>query len=601
MFKGILPPRRIPSPEFTIVNPLAENGKENLPSPAAHHHLEASPNVKAKSSKAPAQEKSKRKKGDMTHTAPTTTDSTEREFDRLLDDLQIPSTLRPKLAGMEPSVKAAMLKSSHVLAPPAATTPAPARGLRRVQSGSSLNLDSPHKDAAAVPDQYHYHRPAKSISAQDAAAAAGPQHSRGLSVDVVSPPRRPKSRSGFAASATAGDLYGAARGKVFSPVQFVSLLTGKSSLGLEVDIVKKLRLMLRNEAASWSQDFLKAGGYSALLTRLNELLEVEWREEQHDDQLLHELLRCLKALSTSEIGCFALRSSCPIPFVQLVTLLYSDKKPGDVASRQLIVELLMILFDLYPPSSLPSAGSVPPRREVWETSPRHTITLPYPHQTLFSFLRALLLTPAPRAAEAPEVPLSPHEFIDALHRPRIYRTYLQELSDTCRDYFWIFCHPNNTIWVLSETDEARVEKPRAPGGMTGGVEFEAMSYLTTHLRLLNAFAKAAHELNLPKEHELSAHQLHLDLFLSGIERIILIARKASTTYYPTLHLEIARYVNLAGLARYELPWTLSRLVGPPPAALARTTKSTPHSPQPARAAPAPALPSPRRAEPLKID
>jgi hypothetical protein len=28
---------------------------------------------------------------------------------------------------------------------------------------------------------------------------------------------------------------------------------------------------------SWSQDFLKAGGYSALLTRLNELLEVEWR------------------------------------------------------------------------------------------------------------------------------------------------------------------------------------------------------------------------------------------------------------------------------------------------------------------------------------
>lgn len=28
---------------------------------------------------------------------------------------------------------------------------------------------------------------------------------------------------------------------------------------------------------SWSQDFFKAGGYSALLTRLNELLEVEWR------------------------------------------------------------------------------------------------------------------------------------------------------------------------------------------------------------------------------------------------------------------------------------------------------------------------------------
>jgi len=37
---------------------------------------------------------------------------------------------------------------------------------------------------------------------------------------------------------------------------------------------------------------------------------------------------------------------------------------------------------------------------------------------------------------------------------------------------------------------------------------------------LNAFAKAAQELNLPKENELSAYQLHADLFLSGIERII---------------------------------------------------------------------------------
>jgi len=83
MFKGILPPRRIPSSEFIIVNPLTENGKENLPSPAPHH-LEASPNAKAKSGKAAAQEKSKRRKGDMAHTAPTTTNSTEHEFDRLL-------------------------------------------------------------------------------------------------------------------------------------------------------------------------------------------------------------------------------------------------------------------------------------------------------------------------------------------------------------------------------------------------------------------------------------------------------------------------------------------------------------------------------------
>lgn len=97
-------------------------------------------------------------------------------------------------------------------------------------------------------------------------------------------------------------------------------------------------------------------------------------------------------------------------------------------------------------------------------------------------MRALLLTPAPPPSESPAAPISPHAFIESLHRPRIYKTYLQELSDVCRDYFWVFCHPNNTIWVLSETDEAKVEKPRAPGGMTGGVEFEAMGYFVSHPR-----------------------------------------------------------------------------------------------------------------------
>src|ERR1700729_488665 len=118
------------------------------------------------------------------------------------------------------------------------------------------------------------------------------------------------------------------------------------------------------------------------------------REEQHDDQILHELLRCFKALSTSEIGCFALRSSCPTPFVQLVSLLYSDKKPGDVATRQLIIELLLTLFDLYPASSLPSKNinRAHPRGASLPSNSLNSPTLPPPHATFYSLIRALLLT-----------------------------------------------------------------------------------------------------------------------------------------------------------------------------------------------------------------
>lgn len=234
---------------------------------------------------------------------------------------------------------------------------------------------------------------------------------------------------------------------------------------------------------SWTEEFLQEGGYDCLLSRLNEILEFEWREEQHDDQVLHALLQCFKALSTSDAGCSAIRSSYPAPFLQLITLIYSDKRPGEVATRQLIVEFLLLIFELYPSDSIASNGeSNGRRREMWEIRDPFTVNnnlvfLPYPHKSVFSLIRSLLLTPAPRGAEAPEVELSPHEFIESLHKPRIYKTFLHELSDVCRDYFWVFCHPSNVIWNLRECDETKAERPRAPGGMTGGVEAEAMRYM----------------------------------------------------------------------------------------------------------------------------
>jgi hypothetical protein len=216
------------------------------------------------------------------------------------------------------------------------------------------------------------------------------------------------------------------------------------------------------------------------------VLQFEWREEQHDDKLLHSFLECIKALSTSAVGCVAIRSVFPSPFSELITLLYSDKKPGEVATRHLIVELFQLLFDLFPTAALQSFNEQDRRREFWDdqdtlasSAYSSLVSLPHPHKNVFTLVRSLLLTPAPRAAEAPEVSVDPHEFIGSLHKPRIYKTYLQELSDLCRDYFWVFCHPNNTIWNLAECDEGKVERPRAPGGMTGGVEAEAMRYMVS--------------------------------------------------------------------------------------------------------------------------
>ncbi|KAJ7852060.1 armadillo-type protein [Mycena olivaceomarginata] len=626
MFKGILP-KRIASSDFTMVTSLADPpatapNKENQP--GAFKAPRAPTGKGIVQSRKRADTKSK-DRPPMVPEQPV--ESMEDAFDKLLEDLQIPSTLRPRLIGMESTVKAAMLKSSQTMAlaplplPLAASQEPPltprSAALRRTRSTESL--DSPrHASMEYQPPRAPalFGESARSGGASSVGpAAASPSrkssgHARGTSFDTMR--LFSQSQVHLPASVSVVDLTGKApkeRGaagkekvaKDISPTRFFSILSGTSSTQLDIENVKKLRLLLRNESASWSEEFLKLGGYAAMLTRLNEILEVEWREEQHDDQVLHELLRCFKALSTSSIGCFALRSSCPTPFVQLVALLYSDKKPGDVATRQLMVDLLLTLFELYPSSSLPALGARPyPRREAWETASTapassNLITFPAPHKNFYSLIRALLLTP-----RAPAVRVARDTHLPA-----------RELSDVCRDYFWVFCHPNNTIWILSETDEGRVEKPRAPGGMTGGVEFEAMGYFTTHLRLVNTIAKAAADLNLPKEDDHSAYRFHADLFLSGFERIILISRKASTTYYPTLHLELARYVAHCARAKYELPWPVSRLVGVPPPALAKNAssnapsaggRSTP-APQgsPTKRGGAPMLPSPRKVEPMKIN
>jgi hypothetical protein len=154
---------------------------------------------------------------------------------------------------------------------------------------------------------------------------------------------------------------------------------------------------------------------------------------------------------------------------------------------------------------------------------------------------------------------------------------------------------------------------------------------TTHLRFLNSIAKCVAALNMPKEHEHSAYRFHTDLFLSGLERVILvcsfcilldlqlttyaiqISRKASTTYYPTLHLELARYIDHAIQAGYELPYTVARLIGvpPPPHAKdpqpsstqngsARHQPSTPTRSRPVGHGSVPCLPSPVKVEPLRF-
>lgn len=169
------------------------------------------------------------------------------------DDLQIPTTLRPKLTGMDSTVKAAMLKSSQI--PSFKPTPPiiPQRNTLR-KARSSDSLESPRRP---LPDSFHDFPSAPATASQHSSPVpwthhasktslvlAGTAHVRGASFDVIKSTSKPSTRPthmkerSFSKNTT-------------SPAKVCSMLTGKSTTQLEVDVPKKLRLLLRNEAAEY--------------------------------------------------------------------------------------------------------------------------------------------------------------------------------------------------------------------------------------------------------------------------------------------------------------------------------------------------------------
>jgi hypothetical protein len=320
-------------------------------------------------------------------------------------------------------------------------------------------------------------------------------------------------------------------------VQFATFLKANDAAHLDVNKVKQMRAVLAAESPSWLTEFFEEGGFRAMIVRLQELLQMEWREEQHDDQLLHELLRCFIALASTKCGRQTLMSASPTPFVDLSDLLYSEKKPGDLSTRKLLLDTLILLPEL------PSA-----RQNSQISANRISsglLTGASGLQSNFDLLLTLLHNKRDPIQEAVV------DFITASHTPRPFKMWVTEMLNISRDYFWIFCHASNRFWDLTGVNVDEAQGPKVPGGMTGGVEFEAMSYLTCHFRLVN---KVAEQLPSSADSQTSkAYLFHVLLFNSGFERALAVSRKASQTYYQALHLEMARYFMLARKAGFRVP------------------------------------------------
>ena len=110
---------------------------------------------------------------------------------------------------------------------------------------------------------------------------------------------------------------------------------------MEVGRLHKLRLLLRNETVAWVDNFISLGGMAQVVDLLHRIMQIEWREE-HEDQLLHEALLCLKGLCTTEVALKNLATLADALFPKLLAMLFDEEKkgPSEFTTRGIIVNIL---------------------------------------------------------------------------------------------------------------------------------------------------------------------------------------------------------------------------------------------------------------------
>lgn len=131
-------------------------------------------------------------------------------------------------------------------------------------------------------------------------------------------------------------------GQPAAPEDFVTYLrTVRDPTQCEVGRLHKLRLLLRNETVAWVDLFISLGGMTEVVDLLHRIMAIEWREE-HEDQLLHETLLCLKGLCTTEVALAKLEDMADSLFPSLLGLIYDEEKkgPSEFNTRAIIVNVL---------------------------------------------------------------------------------------------------------------------------------------------------------------------------------------------------------------------------------------------------------------------
>lgn len=431
-------------------------------------------------------------------------------FENVLGRYDIPHNLRDHMRNLKPEVKASLVKGERIGSGSSNGDPTMPPSKRSEENERPRSNDGEEKRprSRSRPRSRVFSMSRKnkdSVNDKVENSSRSRSKSRPKSQDLSS---RPLSMVSNVSATSLASI--APNDSASTPGDFIHYLTEVRKPELvEVGKIHKLRISLRVESVQWTDSFVCRGGMDELISLIQRVMKIEWRED-HEDSLLHETLLCLKALSTTNLA------------MQRLAEMESDFLPA----------LLKMLFD-------------PERKGPAEFSTRSLVI-----QLIFAHLRATIheepCKHEERARQVAEMmrdsvtedDKQPLDFVTQMHTSRPYRTWCKEVGNVTKEVFWIFLHhmtvipftePSSGEGVYARRYFPTLRAPHPAAPYVGGVEWEATQYLACHLDLLNGLIAS-----LPSREE--RNQLRGELRQSGFEKVMGTSlRTCKEKFYSAVH------------------------------------------------------------------
>lgn len=287
--------------------------------------------------------------------APLDPKAVDAAFEAVLDSRNIPEPMREKMRTLTLRVKADFVKQDSEASKTAAVSPV---GALNGESGGVYAMANIEQDAATTKqlDEEDDSKTTKRSRPRSRTFtfSRGDRKDKGDSSPTkkhrsqsksrptsIQIPKEPYTKAQNTPTTPTGSM-GRKSAPPANPAEYITYLRKtQDPAKVEVGRLHKLRILLRNETVAWVDSFISQQGMAEIVGLLNRIMAIEWREE-HEDQLLHETLLCLKGLCTTERAMAELDQVADDLFPALLGMLFDDEKkgPAEYTTRTIIINAL---------------------------------------------------------------------------------------------------------------------------------------------------------------------------------------------------------------------------------------------------------------------